>query len=63
MFPAVNKNGLSDRTLPLVKGKSALKTTDRAPPLSVNNLRHKTSLCSNDFFSLLPRQNLSDKAK
>ena len=52
-YPAVNQNGLSDRNLPQVKVKRVLKITDRAPPLPVNNLRHKTALCSNDFFSLL----------
>ena len=32
-YPAVNQNGLSDRNLPQVKVKCALKTTDRVPPL------------------------------
>ena len=34
-----------------------------ASPGQYKLLRHRTSLCSNDFFSLLTGQNLSDKAK
>ena len=36
-YPAVIQNDLSDRTLPLVKVECVMKTTDRAPPLAVNN--------------------------
>ena len=37
-YPVVNRNDPSDhQTLPLVKVKCVLKTTERAPPLPVNN--------------------------
>ena len=63
-YPAVNQNGFSDRTLPLVKGKYVLKTTDGALPLPVNNVYGTKYDCAPMiFFRLLTRQNLSDKAK
>ena len=61
-YPAVNQNGLSDRTLPLVEVICVLKQLYPPPPPGQLLLRHKSSLCSNDFVNL-PRQNVSEKPK